>query len=244
MAKFARVMLGALLFQQVSAQDEPPKPEDGIRVRALAFVMGVKTPKELFAFSSDPGGPQGQKVEVRTYLNHQADMLPTTTKHLVLTSDPAPTSVQIPEKVIAKTTLPEGKKSVILLLVPFKGNEGDPPYRIFAVDDTRTAFPEGSLQVLNMSPTEVMFELDDEKFLFKSGTTRLIKEVPAGEDNLTDMRAFCRIGPGNSAADWKRIAATKWVPPGKKRVFQVLFVDPISQEIHLRGFTDIAKVVR
>ncbi len=236
-AATALISVGSL-----SAQIE--QEESGIRVRALAFVLGVKAPKEVYAF--DPAGGQagGTRIRVKTFLNHEADMLPDGTRNVILTTDAEAASTQIPEKIVAKATLPEGMKSVILLFVPGSGKPGDPPFRLFPVDDTRKAFPEGSLKVLNMSPTEVVFQLEDEKFSFKSGSTQIIEEMPVGDGNLTDMRAFCRIGPGNEAKDWKRIASAQWVPPGKKRIFQVLFLDPISQEIRLRGFTDIAQIVR
>ncbi|GAA5484195.1 hypothetical protein [Haloferula sargassicola] len=245
-AKTRRTLLLGLLTSLIGlpAVAQQAREEAGIRVRCLAFVIGAQPPPEVYAFNPAKKDAGSVKLEVKTFLNHQAETLPDGTQNLLLTTDPDPSSTLIQEKLVAKATLPDGARSVILLFVPGTGKAGDLPYRIFVVDDTRKAFPEGSLMVLNMSPTEVRFQLDEKDLRFKKGTTNLVKELDAGPDNLIDMRAFCRIGPGNAAKDWKRIAAARWAPPGKKRVFQVLFLDPVSQEIQLRGFTDVAKVVR
>src|SRR5690606_19592775 len=113
-------------------------------------------------------------------------------------------------------------RSVILLMVPGTGKPGDPPFRVFPIEDTKRAFPAGSMKVLNMSPTEVMFEIEDQKYHFKSGSTQLLDDLPETENMLMSVRAFCRIGTGNAAKDWKRIEASRWPHPERKRTFQVL----------------------
>ena len=207
-------------------------------------MIGIDVPEKVYAFGIQGEQSAGIPLNVKTFLNHEADLVPANMRKFVLTTDSDTSSVNVPEKLVAQVTLPQGLQSAILLFVPGSGQQGEPPFRVLAIDDSRKAFPAGSIKVLNMAPTEVMFELEKEKFLFKPGQTQLIKEVPFNEAGLTGMRAFCRIAEGNAASSWKRIASSQWAPPGKKRVFQVLFLDPRSKEVQLRGFTDIAEIVR
>jgi hypothetical protein len=49
------------------------------------------------------------------------------------------------------------------------------------------------------------------------------------------MTAFC-----HRDNEWRRIGAGLWPHPGTKRVVEVLYDDPASGQVQLRGFRDVA----
>lgn len=220
------------------------------------FGQGSKaktSPVELRLLSFNPGGGQqevfvhdpaaqdaadGKQCMVKSYLNHEFVSIGLAGRTLVLTTKAARTSLSETGAKVAKVTMPEGVDRGILVLFPGAKNE-EYLCRALVIDDSAKAFPPGSLNIINMSPLPVRLMLEKDVVDFKSGERKVIKDPPVRENNHTAMKAFCF-----KDNEWKRVASGLWPHPGTKRRFQILFENPQTREIELRGYLDIAGIER
>jgi hypothetical protein len=201
-------------------------PAAGIEVRLLAFHPG-SMPAGIYAH--DPATDQQTdptKLEVRGYLNHEFSTLPISGRRVFFTAAPDRNAQQI-----AETTLPVGISSAILLFLP---GDSDGKHKILPIDDSSRAFPAGSFRVSNFSPAAVRLVLEDTPHHLKSGETLLITDPPVRAGNQTGMKAFAFYKEG-----WRRIGSGLWPHPGKNRVVQILFRDPVTGIIQLKAYDDI-----
>lgn len=229
--------VGCLVGTAPAQEGQPGSQEDtGIRIRALAFEIQGEIPAEMYAHA-DPsdGKSDGVKIDVKNYLNHEFNTVPSAMKKMVWTDAPDAASASQADRVLAKVKVPDRMRSGIFMLLPGTGKEGDPKFRVLPIDDSRRAFPPGSLKVMNLSPMEVRIQLEKTPFTFKPGATEVIDDMPVGANNIAGMQAFARMGEG-----WQRIGAGGWPHPGQKRVLQILFENPASKKIEMRGFRDVA----
>lgn len=232
----------ALLPLAAPAQTPAPAPapaaaqdEAGVHFRGLSFQVDDPL-SEVYAhdpLAAKPG--LGTKVDVKNYLNHEFNQLPLSGDSVVFTTKPDPASVKDPAEILGKAKFAANLKSAIFMFLPGSGKAGEPRCRVLVIDDKLRAFPRGSLKILNLSPLPVRIQLEKETYDFKSGETRLIENPPVAENNLSGMRAFCQRGN-----EWQRIASGMWPHPGEKRVLQVLFENPASKQIEMKGIRDIS----
>ncbi|QJE97302.1 hypothetical protein [Luteolibacter luteus] len=214
---------------------QAPAPDQGIRVRGLAFQLAT-TPTDVFVHDAVPApGILGAKLDLKVYLNHEFSLLPIRGKSVVITKSSDPASVKDTASVLAKATLPDNFKNGIFMFLPGSGATGATPYRVLVIDDSTRAFPRGSYKVMNLSPATVRIQLEKETFEFKSGEMKLIEDPPTGENQSSGMRAFSQLG-----SQWQKIGSGIWPHPGDKRGLQVLFENPGTKQIQLQGIRDVA----
>lgn len=206
----------------------------GLQVRGLAFQLD-SPPENVYVHDGAGGKNPGVKLEVKSYLNHEYSGLPFTGDALVFTSAPEPAAASDPAKVVAKAKLPQGFRSGILMFLPGTGKAGDPPFRVLVIDDTRAQFPPGSVKILNLSPSAVRIQLEKQNFDFRSGDTKVIRDLPVSENQTAAMQAMAY-----QDGQWRRIASSVWPHPGEKRVLQVLFENPSTGQTEIRGVRDVA----
>ena len=246
--KIRCTFLVALAFcLPVTAQQTPPAappaapaaPAEtaGLRVRGLSFQLD-SPPADVFAHdAAGDGTVPGVKLEVKSYLNHEFSGLPIKGDSLVFTKTADPAGIKDSANIVAKTRLPGGFRSGIFMFLPGTGKAGDPPFRVLVIEDNKKAFPPGSLKILNLSPLPVSIMLEKETFNFKSGETKLIEDPPVGPSQSSGM-----VAKAFKDGEWRKIGSGVWPHPGSKRVLQVLFENPKSQQVELRGIRDIAKI--
>lgn len=243
--KIQRTFLVALAFcLPVTAQQTPPAappsaPAEtaGLRVRALSFQLD-SPPADVYAHdAAGDGSVPGVKLDVKSYLNHEFSGLPIKGDSLVFTKTADPAGIKDSANIVAKTRLPGGFRSGIFMFLPGTGKAGDPAFRVLVIEDTKKAFPPGSLKILNLSPLPVSIMLEKEAFNFKSGETKVIEDPPVGPSQSSAM-----VAKAFKDGEWRKIGSGVWPHPGSKRVLQVLFENPQSQQVELRGIRDIAKI--
>ena len=243
--KIQRTFLVALAFcLPVTAQQTPPAappaaPAEtaGLRVRALSFQLD-SPPADVYAHdAAGDGSVPGVKLDVKSYLNHEFSGLPIKGDSLVFTKTADPAGIKDSANIVAKTRLPGGFRSGIFMFLPGTGKAGDPAFRVLVIEDTKKAFPPGSLKILNLSPLPVSIMLEKETFNFKSGETKVIEDPPVGPSQSSGM-----VAKAFKDGEWRKIGSGVWPHPGSKRVLQVLFENPQSQQVELRGIRDIAKI--
>lgn len=223
------------MFGQESPAPGVPAPTAGLQVRGLSFRLD-SPPDAVYVHDPSAGGQAlGVKLEVKSYLNHEFSVLPFKGGSLVLATGAEPAALKNPATVVAKVKLPDGFKSGIFMFLPGTGVAGDPPFRVLVIGDTRREFPAGSVKILNLSPQAVRIQLETKVFDFKSGESRVIENPPVAANQTSGMKAFAF-----SDGQWRRIASTVWPHPGEKRVLQVLFENPKSHQVEIRGVRDVA----
>ncbi len=201
-----------------------------IQVRALSTV--ANHPEGRKAFIHDPGSRSpATPIEVQTYLNRETQRLKVKGRALVFTTDPARSSIDDAAQLLGKVEVPPTLTTAIFLFVP-AGATGAPHVEL--IDASRKAFPAGSFNVLNLTAEGFRFELEGKNFDCPPGVLTLIADPPVGPNNASGMRAFRKVGN-----EWKYVAASVWPHPGKKRVIQLVTVEPGSERIDLKGFRDV-----
>jgi hypothetical protein len=200
-------------------------------VRVLSFDPAVAT-TGWHAHHAD-GRTTAGKVQVKTFLNHEADVLtPGKDLKLVLTGDADPASALDPAKVQGDFLLPATKGSAILLLLPpAAGKSGS---RVEVVDDSVKAFPPGSILVLNSCSLRVKVELEGKPHEIDAGARALIAKMPVGENNSAGMKCH-----GWRDGGWEIFSSGVWPHPGEKRVLQVI-TDGSNGTVDIRGVRDVA----
>lgn len=239
MTKFRSALIFLLAAGGFAAAQVPPPAVPptvpGLHVRGLSFRLDSPPPEVFVHDAAGDGKTPGVRLEVKSYLNHEFSGLPVKGARLVFTTAEDPASIKDPAKLVATVTLPDGFKGGILMFLPGTGQAGDPPFRVLAISDARRDFPPGSVKILNLSPQPVRIHLESEVFDFKSGESKVVTNPPVAENFTSGMKAFAFAD-----GQWKRIASGVWPHPGEKRVLQVLFENPTSRQVEIRGVRDVA----
>lgn len=207
-------------------------------MRGLAFQL-PNTPADVYAHdAATDGSTPGVKLDVKSYLNHEFSVLPIKGSSLILTKTADPAGIKDAGNVLAKVKLPSKFKTGIFMFLPGSGKAGDTPFRVLVIEDGKSDFPPGSVKVMNLSPQPIRIQLEKEYFNFKSGETKVIEDPPVAENQSSGMRAF-----SFEDGDWRRFASGVWPHPGRKRVLQVMFLNPTSKRVEIRGIRDVAAIV-
>lgn len=207
----------------------------GLRIRALGMGLQKTIPKEAYAHfvPLDKEKPV-IKIDIKCYLNHQFNLIPSGTRKMVWTESPDPANVGNKDLVLATVNVPAGMSSGIFLVLPTGASEKG-RFSVLPIADSSDAFPAGSLKLMNISQLDVRVKLEKKAYEIKAGETRVIENMPVGANNSAGMKAFC-LKEGN----WQRIGSGVWPSPGKKRVLQLFFVNPATGQLEMQGFLDIA----
>jgi len=214
-----------------------PTPPGTVRVelRLLAFAPPSDSGEW---FVHDPAAKDdalGVAVHLKTYLNHENCVLTVHGRNLVFTGSQERASMRQPAAQLAHVSLPEGKRELVLMFLP-REQDGHTTWQVLAIDDSVRAFPPGSLQILNLSRSVVRIQLEQTNYDFKSGETQVITDPPVGPNHHSAMTSFAL-----TSGEWRRIGSGLWPHPGHKRSVQVLFDDPASGQVQLRGFRDVVE---
>jgi hypothetical protein len=214
---------------------QAPAGTTRVDLRLLAFAPPQDS-GELFVH--DPAAKDdavGVAVRLKSYLNHENHTLVLLARELVFSASAQRTSLTQPGAQLARVTLPAGKRELILLFLPRTQDSGV-GWQVLPIDDSVRGFPPGSIQILNLSASPVRIQLQETDFDFKSGESKLIADPPVGRNQHSAMTAHAFV-----EGEWRRIGAGLWPHPGRKRTVQVLFDEPASGQVQLRGFRDVVE---
>lgn len=210
------------------------KDERRLSLRCLTFQMGGGL-SEIFVHSLGAAEEAaGTAVTPKAYLNHERVELPLFSDKLVFTTEPHHASLKDPKKVLGTATVPDDLKTAIFMFFP-KEKSGGEKMNILTLDDSKKAFPPGSLSFVNLASVPLQLQLEKESYVFKPGERKLIKDPPKNKSYAIGMRAFIRVDD-----EWKRIDASLWPHPGKKRIIKIAFYNPQTKQIEIGGVRDIS----
>lgn len=204
-----------------------------ISIRSLSFQPGF--PDDVHAHLPSGRATVGE-IQVKSFLNHEANRLTFEGEELVFTLKSSPISATDVNQHIGTVDLPENLKSSVLLFIPISQKPGDYQSRVVPIDDSAAAFPSGSFKVANVGNLPIKIELGKDTHQCAPGETLVISKVPFGANQSVGMRAYCKRGD-----NWKLITSGVWSNPGTKRVLQVFVEDLLTKEVTLKGIRDITK---
>lgn len=206
-----------------------------LKTRCLLFHTDQTLPPVFVHQSVGAKDAVGVPVNVKSYLNHEAESLIMLGDEITFTTSPDRESMAAADKLIGKYKVPAQTRSAILMFLPGDGKPDKPKCSILGIDDSTRAFPRGSVKVINLSHFPLRILLEEKPFEFKSGESKLIENPPVGEANAAGMVAFAF-----KDNQWQRFSAGLWTHPGQKRVIQVVYEDPVSGQSKITGIRDIA----
>ena len=205
--------------------------QEEVKVRALSFQPDF--PLELHAH--DPSGSAtAGLVEVKSFLNHEANTLKIKGRNLVFTRKSNPASATDVNEHLGQVELPADSKSFILLFLPETEPEKH-PNRVVAIDDSAKGFPAGSFKIANFTSYPLKITLEKESFEYAPGEIKFIAQPPFGENQSASMEAYCKRND-----QWKIISTGSWPNPGTRRVLQIATENPVTKQVELKGIRDVS----
>jgi hypothetical protein len=228
---FCAPLIAAAIFSCVLPA-KAAKADEGYRVRAVSSQAGA-VPSEVYVHDAE-GKTSAGKLMVKTFLNHQFDLLETKGGAVVFSSKPDPASAKNEADVIGRCELPAKAASLILFFAP--ESPGQPKCKVTVIDASAKEFPAGSFKVVNLSSLPIRIELEADKYEFKPGETKVIAKPPMGDAGAAGMKAFCQRD-----GKWDAISSGIWPNPGDKRVLQVISENTANKQVEIVGIRDVAK---
>ena len=227
------IPLTATLMATVSLSPAQGPPPAQAKLRLLAFTPALQLEE---AYAHDPAadeGVAGVPAPIKTYLNHQFSTVLTKSRKVVFTTKPDHGSINRPGEVIGEGTLPAAGNTAIFVFLP--GKPGDKAKdQVMVIDDSKRTFPPGSFHITNIGTQTVRLTLETTNYDFPPGKVTLITDPPVGEIQQSIMQAFVQKG-----TNWVRVAAGRWPHPGRGRSLALIFQNPVSGNIELKGFDDM-----
>ena len=207
------------------------RAQEEFKVRAISFQPDF--PAELYAH--DPSGSTtAGSIQVKSFLNHEANPIKIKGNRLVFTRKPNPASATDIKELVGQVELPAGSKSFILLFLPESAEAGDFHSRVIAIDDSAKGFPAGSFKVANFTKCPVKFLLEKETFEYAPGETKIISKLPFGEDQSVGMEAYFK-----REDKWNIMSTGSWPNPGTRRVLEIVTENLKTKQIELKGIRDV-----
>lgn len=212
------------LVSPLSAQQE-------IKVRAISFQPGF--PVELHAHETDGSATAGV-IEIKSFLNHESNLLKVKGKKLVFTVRSNPVSATDVHQLLGTVEIPANAKSLIFLFLPETLEQGDFHSRVLAIDDSAAAFPGGSFKVVNLASSPLKIELEKQAFEFAPGEVKVIDKPPFGDNQAAGMEAYIKRND-----QWTLISSGSWPNPGTRRVLEIVTENLVTKQTELKGVRDV-----
>lgn len=203
-------------------------------LRLLAFDPAMAAAEVFLQDPAAPADTPAVKTELKTYLNHEFAAISLVSRKVMITAKSDRASLTREGELLGEVSLPAGGDSAILMMLPGKpGSKAK--FQVMTVPDAKKVFPSGSLDIINLSPTGLRLKLEQKVFDLKAGQVTLIENPPVREGGMIGMRAATM-----KDGAWTEIATSLWPHPGEGRVLMIVFQDPKSNQIRLKGFDDVA----
>ncbi len=224
-------LLVSLLAPFVLAQETSGTVK--FELRMLSFSPDLQRAE---VFVHDPLAKPGDEIKataIKSFLNHQFVQVQMKSRKFIISSDKDPKKAVADGALLAEVSMPEKVQSAILLFLP--GNpQGKTVYRVLVIDDAKRSFPAGTFYMSNLSSLPIRMTLEAKNYDFKPGQTGLLENLPMDESGQIKMRTFAMKDTG-----WYQAATSIWPHPDKARSVLVMFQDPASGDLKLRGFDDV-----
>lgn len=223
----------ALLSSVAFAQPEPVKPPAPPKLRFLFLdeTAGYYSIKLNTAFRPVSANP----YEI------SAPFIPVDFKPLdVYKTLPDPVTGQLKPVKIASVTPPANTPSALVIVTPRPAASPDvaPIYNVELIDSNPTAFPAGSIRIINRSPVSMAAQFSDSRVLTAPGEVKLVQPVADARRRILFKIA---IQVQQDAGGWKLIQDDITVIRSSERMVGVLVYSPGGMR-HMMSADEIAEM--
>jgi len=222
------VLIAAFCLPLLDAQEEGR----AVRLRTLCFEMVPGAPREVVVSGDPTLESRGDVALSRRLSSEQIGLSITGTAvrlGLVGTSDDGKPVLN----AMAQASLPSTGSQFLLLLVPSGEKEGE-VYRCLVLPDEAKAFPAGAFRFVNLSPSRLRFALGSQPIQVAPGEIKIMDKVAGARE---DGR-FPYIAQHHEGGVWNRLSTGYWTSHETTRSLQVVYLDPRTNRLTLRGFDD------
>lgn len=227
-----RVILLALIFflpiQGLLAQSEPR----AIRFRTLCFEMVPGAPRDL-TVSGDPTLGSRKEVGLSRRLSSAQQNIAVTGNKVSLGTLTSNDEGETTLEPLATAALPASGSQFLFLLVP-SGEKTGKVYRCLVLPDEGKAFPPGAFRFINLSPSKLRFAMGKQTLEVPAGSIKVLKKV----EEVRDDGRFPYIAQHHDGKTWNRLSTGFWTSHQRIRSLQVVYFDPRTKRLTLRGFDD------
>lgn len=224
----AILVLAFVSILSVSAQAQEKRV---IKARTICFERNADTPDIFIAGPKDPHKillpVEGFSMEFKCALNQG--------KAIFYKEDGTKADGSPKLKVVAQTKVKGTMRKVLFYFVPSK--KGDKHlYRVIAMDDGLKQFPLGHSRLLNLSETEVAFQLGEHVKRLSAGKSAHVTEVKKrNEFNMAPV--VCKMKTSNG--QWRTISESRTRFTNRKRLLVVSYINPTTRQPSLKVYKDI-----
>ncbi|MEJ6573183.1 MAG: hypothetical protein QNL01_13000 [Akkermansiaceae bacterium] len=138
-------------------------------------------------------------------------------------------------KIVAQTKVNGSMSKVLFYFVPNK--EGAKRlYQVIAMEDGLKRFPLGHTRLLNLSDSEVVFQLGEHVKRLSSGKSAHVAEVTKRND-FNMALVVCKMKTKDG--QWRTISESRTRFTNRKRLLVVSYVNPATRQPQLKFYKDI-----
>lgn len=227
-----RQLLAAVCFAASVAALGAQSP-GRFNVRLLGFTHDLRFDE---AYAHDPLAEDAAspvETPIKGYLNHEFSVLEVKSRDVIFSKGKDRAAMNTKGELIAKAKLPEKTSSALLVFLP-ANPDSKSLSQVMAIDDSKRAFPGGSLHITNLSRFPIKLMLEKKQFDFKPGGTTVIEKPPLRAGNMTGMRAFAFMDK-----KWVPLSTGLWPYSEKSRSVKIFYQDPVTGKVQLRSFDDV-----
>ncbi len=134
---------------------------------------------------------------------------------------------------VAVAKLPGKGSQFLLMLVP-SGKETGLSYHCLVLADDRKSFPPGGYRFVNFSPSKLRFMLQKQPIQLNPGDEEVVGKI----EGTRDDGRFPYVAQYFSDEAWNRLSTGYWYAHPKIRSLQVVYVNPKTNRIALKGYDD------
>ena len=187
----------------------------------------------IVTVSGDPTLASKATVELSRRLDSKQHLLTVTGGHVMLGRLGTDARQQPVIQPMAVAKLSATGSQFLFLLVP-SGKTAGEVYRCLVLPDDTKNFPPGGFRLINMSPTKLRFAMGNERFELLPGSIRMLEKIGGARD---DGR-FTYVAQYQDGETWNRLSTGFWTRRDKIRSLQIVFLDPQTQRLTMRGYDD------
>lgn len=222
------ILLSGGFLQLLHAQENGR----AVNVRTLCFEMAPGAPRDLVV-SGDPTFKNRVDVALSRRLSSEQQTILVTGNQVILGVMGTSEDDQPVLEAMAKANLPASGSEFLLLLVPSGKEEGE-VYRCLVLPDEARAFPAGAFRFVNLSPSRLRFALGAQPIEVAPGAIRVLDDV----EGVREDGRFPYVAQHHEGGVWNRLSTGYWTSHEKIRSLQIVYLDPRTKRLTLRGFDD------
>lgn len=133
---------------------------------------------------------------------------------------------------LSQSTVPEGVREALIVLVPEAGNKDGLMFRSQVID--LSEFKKGGCLYVNLVKTSIGIAIGEHKTVVKPGAMEFINPLVGKKDDVQVVRFFYEI-PAEPKAEWKLMTSSKMAIYESRREICIFFYNAEIENVDFRG---------